>query len=318
MIHHLLVPGLLESPPATQETAAIPRFPALERLLARADKGTAADTLDASLYPLFHLSENTSATAPLCWLAENGEEAQGWVLQATPVYLRADRDQVLLFQLDEDQLDGQTAEVFAALFNDHFADDGLVLRVASPLRWYLFVEAPVKASFAALSQVAGRSIAAFMPQGEDAGFWRTILNETQMLFFQHPENEERQLRRQPPISGLWFSGAGRLPTQRPVAPAKISGDYCLLYGLNAYATSVDPEAEITVVDSMASAQDADAWLQAVQKLDKQLAALASGSNRLRLYPCQGTVYQWRKRMKFRFWRRNNRFGMMLAERNNRV
>ncbi|WP_456377692.1 hypothetical protein [Thiolapillus sp.] len=306
MIHHLLVPDLLEPPPASHETADILRFPVLERLLARADRKTAPGNLDANLFRLFQLQEHTAAVAPLCWLADSGEEASGWVLQATPVYLRADRDRVLLFPLEEKQMELQQAQRFASVFNRHFAQDGLVLKAASPLCWYLFTRNPVCADFADLSRVAGRSMGSFMPQGTDERFWRGVINETQMLFFQAEENQAREAQGRLPVSGLWFSGAGKLPEKRPVAPAEISGEYCLLAGLKKYATSIDPDCTITVIDGMAKArreQDVKSWLQAAAELEQRLTDMASSAQEICLYPCQGAAYYWKQRMKYRLWRR---------------
>ncbi|WP_456413412.1 hypothetical protein [Thiolapillus sp.] len=306
MIHHLLVPDLLEPPPAGMETADIPRFPVLERLLARADKKAAPGSLDTNLFRLFHLQEHAPATAPLCWLADSGEEACGWVLQAAPVYLRADRDQVLLFPLEEKQMDLQQAERFVSAFNRHFAEDGLVLKAASPLRWYLFTQTPVCSGFADLSRVAGRSMASFLPQGKDERFWRSVINETQMLFFQQEENEARQAQGWLPVSGLWFSGAGMLPEKRPVAPAETAGEYCLLAGLKRYAASTDPDCAVMVTDALARARrelDAENWLREIRELERRLASLARTAAEIRLYPCQGTVYHWKSRMKYRLWRK---------------
>ncbi len=288
------------------ETADIPRFPVLESLLARADKKAAPGNLDTNLFRLFHLGEEAPATAPLCWLADSGEEAPGWVLQAVPVYLRADRDQVLLFPLQEKQMDWQQAERFILAFNRHFAEDGLVLKAASPLCWYLFTQTPVCSGFVDLSRVAGRSMASFLPEGKDERFWRNVINETQMLFFQQEENEARQAQGWLPVSGLWFSGAGVLPEKRPVAPVETAGEYCLLAGLKRYAASTDPDCSVMVIDTLAKARrerDAANWLQEIRELERQLAALVYTAKEICLYPCQGTAYYWKSRMKYRLWRK---------------
>lgn len=312
MIHHLLVPDLLGPPLGGMETADIPRFPVLERLLARADRKAAPESLDASLLQLFHLEEGAPAVAPLCWLADSGEEVSGWVLQATPVYLRADRDQVLLFPLGESQMGLQEAKQFASAFNRHFAEDGLELKVASPLRWYLFTQNPVCSVFSDLFRVAGRSIGSSLPQGKDEKFWRSVINETQMLFFRLEEYEARQAQGRLPVSGLWFSGAGALPEKRPVAPGETSGEYCLLAGLKNYAASIDSDSTVAVIDGMAKArreQDAKSWLQAAAGLEQQLASMVHSAQEICLYPCQGVAYHWKSRMKYRLWKRTKSLGV---------
>lgn len=320
MIHHLLIPGLLEPPPTVSESQTVLRLPALELLLSRGDEKPVADNLEAILFKLFHLHHQVPPVAPFCWLADSGEEATGWVVQATPVYLRADRDRLLLFELDEVQLTLEEAQAHAAAFNAHFAADGLVLKVASSLRWYLFTEKPVQVSFSHLSDVAGRSVGAFMPRGQDAGYWAGIINETQMLFFQLAENREAESPGGGGISGLWFSGAGTLPLERPVAPAVVEGEDCLLAGLEKHALEKDERQALHFIGGIAQAQrrqDARYWQQTLGELDQQLNRLMNDAEALCLYAGSGKAYYWTKHMRFRFWRSKQGFQAILTDRENR-
>ncbi len=315
MIHHLLVPGLLEASPTGSD---FPQLPALELLLSRGDEKPVADKLEAILFKLFHLHDQTPA-APYCWLADSGEEATGWVVQATPVYLRADRDQLLLFELDEGQLTLEDAQTHAAAFNAHFAEDGLVLEVVSSLRWYLFAAKPVQVSFSHLSDVAGHSVGAFMPRGQDAAYWAGIINETQMLFFQLAENREAEASGGVPVSGLWFSGAGTLPLERPVAPAVVEGEDCLLAGLEKHALEKDERQALHYFGGIARAQrrqDARYWQQTLAELDQKLSRLMNDGEALCLYAGSGKAYYWTKHMRYRLWRSKQRFKTILAEREN--
>lgn len=301
MMRHVLVPGLLESPPVGVEGVEYPRFPALETRLARADTISAPPGLDAALLSIFQL-EQTMPVAPLCWLGETGDFSSEWLLQATPVHFRADRDRLLLFQLDDGQLNQQQAEVFVALFNQHFAEDGLSLKVASALRWYLFCTKPVRSRFMPLSEVVGRSLAEFMPEGEDAHFWRGVINETQMLFFQHQEMQESSL----PVSGLWFSGAGKLSQRAGIAPGECDGDYCLLSGLQKMALETDNSQSVHVIEEVQLAlgtQDGSAWQGAMERVEKKIRYLSGASDELVIYPGGRIAYHWRDSMKYRFWRK---------------
>ncbi|WP_457666268.1 hypothetical protein [Thiolapillus sp.] len=315
MIHHLLVPGLLEPPPTVSESPVVLRVPALELLLSRGEEKPVADNLEAVLFNLFQLDDQAAA-APFCWLADSGEEAEGWVMQATPVYLRADRDQLLLFELDEAQLLQEDAQAYATVFNEHFSEEGLVLKVASPSRWYLFTEKTVQAKFSRFSDVAGRSVGAFMPRGKDAAYWASIINETQMLFFQLAENRAGES----PVSGLWFSGAGTLPSERPVAPALTEGDNCLLTGLVKHAREKDEGQAVHFINGIAQARrrlDAGGWHQALNDLDKRIRSLMGDAEALYLYVGSGKAYYWTKGMKYRVWRTKQRFRNILAEMENR-
>jgi hypothetical protein len=315
MIRHVLVPGLMEPPPAGMETADIPRFPVLERLLARADRISAPLNLDATLLELFQFEE-TTAVAPLCWLAESGEEASDWVLQATPVHFRADRDHLLLFKLAENQIDPEEAMEFARAFNKHFVKDGLVLKVPTALNWYIVSSRPVSSCFAHLSEVAGRSVAAYMPRGDDADFWRSVINEIQMLYFQFQEQREQVS----PANGLWLSGAGRLPKKTGVAPVICEGKNMLLSGLEKIAVEKDSGKAIYVMNEIEpalEAQDKRGWVQAMDALEYKLSCLAPDADRLVIYPCQGIAYHWNKRMNCRFWRKREKLGLEINMESNR-
>ncbi len=59
-----------------------------------------------------------------------------------------------------------------------------------------------------LSVAIGRDIEPLMPQGDDALRFRSLLNELQMLLFEHPVNQAREARGELPINSLWLWGGG--------------------------------------------------------------------------------------------------------------
>ena len=48
-----------------------------------------------------------------------------------------------------------------------------------------------------------------MPQGDDAPHFRSLLNELQMLLFEHPVNQAREARGELPVNSLWLWGGGQ-------------------------------------------------------------------------------------------------------------
>ncbi|BAO44705.1 hypothetical protein [Thiolapillus brandeum] len=301
MTHQLLVPGLREAPPgdAGQE---IPRHPLLERFIARADAGQIEGGLEDLLMRAFGLEPGQGA-APFCYLAETGKLPESGVLRAHPVHLRADRDRVLLFPLDASRLDMEEARQLAGEFNAHFSPDGLALEVVHPHHWYLMADELPPVRLAPLDQVAGRSLAGFLPDAVQGRFWLSVINETQMLFFQSPVNQAREQAGRLPVNGLWFDGAGRLPRQRPVAPAVVRGGHCLLRGLQARAEEARA-GELTLFTAIQQAlleQDLSAWLAARQELEALLGSLMKHGQIL-LYSCDGYSWHWKPACRHRFWR----------------
>lgn len=305
----LVVPALLDPWPGP---IATPRLPALERLIARADRKPAPTSCSETLFTLFHIPSEQRATAPFCWLGLTGERPEGWVMHADPVHFRADRDQLLLFSLPEGDLTEEEAALFVSTFNQHFADDGITLHAPHPQQWFIVLVEPPNATFTPLVQASGRSVESSMPQGAEAQRWRQLLNEVQMLFFPLPLNDRRSARGALPVNGLWFSGAGCLPDTVAGAPMLESSDEdCLVRGLSRSAAGEDAMIRLSLVRNVESAlmmSDRAAWLLALQQLDERVDDLLRQGTELMLYPCNGYGWHWKPAMNRRFWRRSRALG----------
>ncbi|WP_456372387.1 hypothetical protein [Thiolapillus sp.] len=302
MIRHLFVPGLLDRPPDTVDLAALARFPALERFIARSREEPVQGGLEELLMNFFGLQASQGG-APFCYLADAGQRPETGVLRAFPVHLRADRDRVLLFPLDESQLNMDEAQALAAQFNEHFSGDGLAIEVHSPHRWYLLAQCLPRTPLATLDQVAGRSLGDYLPHSEADRFWLSVINETQMLFFDSPLNRKREQAGRLPVNGLWFDGAGRLPETVPRGASHIDGNHCLLRGLAACSEEQGEDALILFEDIQQSLliQDAASWLQARQRLEGILNPLMR-ETQIMLYSCDGRRWHWKPACNRHFWR----------------
>ena len=306
---HLVVPGLLGPFPRFAETGEAPRLPALERLLARGDKASGPESYPQALFALYGVpGEEPLPTAPVCYHADSGGQAETRsLLHADPIHLRPDQDRLLGFDFHRQPLDDGLAPAFIEAFNAHFADDGLELIAPHPTRWYLALDREPDVRFQPLAEILGRNIDLFLPQGPDAGQWRAWMNEVQMLFHSLQVNDEREVRGKLPLNGLWFSGGGYLPSTVPGGFSQVSGDCCLLRGLNMLSSGtgedeliVDHGAGRAVLDG-----DRDAWQRAIIALDAQLQSLMSAE--LRLYVCDGRAWHWQPKMRRRWWRRQKAF-----------
>lgn len=202
---HLVVPDLFLPKELATEVRAGMHLPALEKILARAQsQALAAGTLEAWLCEAFGVAGQ--AVAPVTLLADGIEPGAAYWLRADPVYLRLHRDQLILQPVMPLTAD-EAAQLCAAL-NGHFAVDGLHFIAPQPQRWYLKLDsAPHIATFP-LAQVAGKDIHAHLPQGADALRWHGVLNEIQMLLFEHPVNQAREPRGEWFINSVWLWGGG--------------------------------------------------------------------------------------------------------------
>ncbi|MEY4363088.1 MAG: hypothetical protein RLZZ24_440 [Pseudomonadota bacterium] len=119
--------------------------------------------------------------------------------------------------------DATDAAVWAAM-QPFFAEDGLTLHRHQPGVW--LVQSPTLAHLptASLDRVIGEDIdewlvgaqpananASSTDTATQAGLWRRLQNEMQMLLYTHPINAQRQV----PINSFWLHGSGALPAHAP-------------------------------------------------------------------------------------------------------
>lgn len=232
-----------------------------------------------------------------------------YLLHADPIHLKPDQDRLLAVDFAQQPLALTEAEQLAALFNAHFADQGIALLIAQADQWYLALDTAPALNTQPLTAVIGRNIGNFMPTGPDAAAWRARLNEVQMLWHQAPPNLAREARGLWPVSGIWLSGGGYLSEQVPRGFAAVSGECLILQGLQQMAQAgagkqAPQAATVEVVQTLERAvleANMQAWVEGLQQLEKRLTACLD--QELWLYPCAGQVWHWQPWMRYRWWRR---------------
>lgn len=229
----LIIPDLLlpQAPNALLDRYQDLRLPALERLLARGTPHRSLGcTLESFLLKQFKVEGNDSVT-PYTWLADGGSTDESYWLRADPVYLQAQRGQLVL--VDGAMLDITEAEADAlcTTLNQHFVSDNLRFFPAHPARWYLALDRAPEISTVPLAQVAGQSVNDCLPRGNASQRWNQILNEAQMLLHTHPINTAREQRGQALINSLWLWGGGVAQALPPCSLQHIWANDALARGL---------------------------------------------------------------------------------------
>ena len=200
----LLIPGLF--PVATPE----PRFPHLERWLARAD--VARDPApDPHAWLAQRFGVQAAAQAPIALLGEGEETVDGAWLHADPVYARVQRDTMVLHDAAMLEVTPTEATELVATLQSFFASDGFEFRVAAPDRWYVRVPEGEVPETTPLAQALGRDTFGLLPRAHGRLNWLSAITEVQMLLASHPVNLAREAARRPPVNTVWFWGGGRLP-----------------------------------------------------------------------------------------------------------
>lgn len=299
-----VIPGLFGPLPPGSDLEQIPRFAQLERILGCADRSVGPTTANDALAEIFGLDANTArplATGPLSFLGETGRQVDQWMCCVQPVILQADQDRVLLFQPETNALTKHALQDLIARFNDHFGADGLRLESPVGRQCYLSADSHHGVTFSELEAVRGRNIDSFLPRGPDSGFWRGLLNETQMLLHGLPHYEERVGCELLPINGLWFSGGGELPNGLQPSVHCASGVGLVLAGLcrltgvalcdlqmairqNGLILAEGPSISLFTAD-------VPRWLTEMHRLEAIFANLMARS--LTIYSCQGQKFHYR-------------------------
>ena len=333
----LFVPSLLQ-PVSERDNPEYPALPTLDRALSKARVDpVAVHGKDPSLLHLFGVADAPSPApvAALGWLADGADNAlpgtdsnANW-LRADPVHLHTDRDRLLLFDARQLALRDDEVDALSTSLGGYFAECGMHLHTPHPQRWYLQLPQPPRLVTTPLEQVTGRDLLQYMPAGEDGGHWRRLLNEVQMLLFQHPVNEQREQRGQPTINSLWFWGNGDLPTMPTSRFARVLSNDPLCQGL-ARASSTpsaplpdnaeqwlqsNPQdgAQLLQLDAIHDAHtlgSIEDWTEALQQFEQAwLVPLLAGLNNKRLagilLVCgDGRQYRLDRSSMRRWWRRS--------------
>jgi hypothetical protein len=257
----ILIPGLFPVPPEM-------RFPSLERWVARADLSR-EETTSAEAWLARRFGLEGLPVAAITLAVDEAPQPGAW-MRADPVYVRVERDTLVLHDASVLEVAPEEARALVATLREHFASDGIEFRVPKPDRWYARVpkeELPVTTP---LGEAVGADVFDRLPRGSGRINWPSAVTEVQMLFATHPVNLAREAERRPPINGIWFWGEGSLPAEVRSPYRRIHADDPFASGLGHLASAqVSPvpaaidalEAEepaLAVLDAASPGLD-DAW-----------------------------------------------------------
>ncbi len=184
------------------------------KLLSRADK-TAASIIDRHTLIFNILTGEVQTSPPVAALRALSDNLQpkpdDYWLCADPVHLHPDLDHLLLFSGESFLPTPRQAEQLVAELNQLFYEDAFEFIVGSHQHWYLRCQHAPDVSFNALSEVLGKNILPFMPNGEECKLWRRYLNEIQMQMTASEVNQQRAESGMAEVNSVWCWGAGQLP-----------------------------------------------------------------------------------------------------------
>ncbi|NLC36555.1 MAG: hypothetical protein GX772_08965 [Alcaligenaceae bacterium] len=159
-----------------------------------------------------------------------------------------------------------TPEESAALFDsaaEYVTGSGFTATPFDTLHWRLTPPPDYQPACASPALVSITSVNDWWTQDAEGRPWRRLVNELQMLWFDHPVNQQRESRGLRPINSVWLYG-GAAPAQLAAAPA----------------TLADPPQVLRALHGPALVQDWGSWLQELEKLDREVFASLNAMPRL--------------------------------------
>ncbi len=220
----VFVPGLTGREPwPLAWPRSLARFIARASATAQASEGLTDRTLE-----LFGLAKSTGLAA-LARLGEGQAPSTQWWVRCDPVHLAVDGDRLLLVDNETVGLTDEEARRLSRVVTEVFAEENGAIEVLAPHRWYLTLPRPRALQVASLAEVTGRNIQNLLPEG-DQRYWRTRLNEVQMVLHQALVGSHGGEGSGLCINSVWFWGPGLAPAEAPARFARVYTDDVLFKG----------------------------------------------------------------------------------------
>jgi hypothetical protein len=168
--------------------------------------------------------------AALRMWGQTGDRPTVWIAAADPVYLELRLDHLCLHALRGAGV--PTSDLRALI--DHLQrtlapdSDFSFARVAS--YGYLRAEQAIPTASLPAYAIDQRVPSEFMPSGEEAARYRTLISEVEMALHEHDVNKRREEAGQQPVNSLWFWGGGYAPEQQAMPHPPLFADDPLLRG----------------------------------------------------------------------------------------
>lgn len=256
----LFIPGLL-TPARDLAEQDIPRVPALEKLLACANREQLIPFgFSDALCMLFKLERQAGKDFPIAAitrLVDDDHELAGIWMRADPVHLVADRKGLILMDESTFTLDQHDALVLAADVKDILAERGMILEAPTTNRWYVTMDDMPAIKTIPVHEVAGKDIHYYMPSGKDQQAWAILLNEVQMVLHDSPVNTERERRGDRAVNSLWFWGCGELPVLVKCPWSRVYTDEEIAKGFSVLANIPGAELPETIDDALELSEEED-------------------------------------------------------------
>ena len=203
----LVLPGLAAILQQKINSSILPKT--LKKIIAKAQFEPIESNLTRLLFNYFSDADTTSSDLPYAALLNDHD----LTLCATPCYLHADRDRLLLFA-EQQPLTTQESDDLINELQDLFVEFDATLMRHSSGEFLLKIKHMPALSLCALADVNGQAVTHYLPTGEDKIDWIRLWSEIQMKLYESAFNQKREAAGKMPINSLWFWGAGKFTAKK--------------------------------------------------------------------------------------------------------
>lgn len=141
----------------------------------------------------------------------------------------------------------------------YMGDNPFGFKPLSPYHWQVTGNTSLPAPVATPELIFETTVQDWWDTSKIGRAWRQWANEIQMLWFDHPVNQQRQTNNLPPVNAVWLMG-GATGAQLPHARQIASGSLTLPIVL-------------TQLESSFKAQDWQQWLTDIETIDQEIARI---------------------------------------------
>lgn len=173
-----------------------------------------------------------------------------WLAQL--VHVAPARDGAALIPATELEISPDESAALLSAASEYFPDSGFAVAPFDTTHWQVSLPADYRPVTASPALVSITSVNIWWSQDNAGRPWRRLVNELQMLWFDHPVNRDRESRGLRPVNSVWLYGGASPSRLEPQA-----------------AGSGESPRVLRNLQGPALVQDWGSWLQQLEQLERE-------------------------------------------------
>lgn len=307
---NLIAPGLFNSFHQSEIDRPVTGTRLLQKLIARSKH---LRSLDANPIYRYHSELPLALYESINEQVEPDQEYS--VIYLQPLHLELKSDHIVARSVDTVNSD---YSAIINLLNNYYQTENLKFLQLKTGNIVCFFNHHKSVQFTPVSNILGRDIKHFLPDGKDSAYWISLFNELQMLLH---ENANQINQEQSGLNGFWLWGVSTVETN-----ISFSGEYmgevewlngfCKKNSLNKIdikQLNVSDAETVTIIEEgflpFSSSGDFSGWLKQFDEFNNNLltslyrALSTKKVQRIMIYDSENSAYEIKRSDRFRLFRK---------------